>query len=91
MEAYLCLRGPFLPLLFVTAVVSAIWNELSVYKLPRTKSKIFFDKSQNNMGEGKKKKKNFTSAKKMKHTSVISIVMGSENSVIISVSVEKHL
>lgn len=39
----------------------------------------------------KKKKKNFTAATKMKHTSVISTVMGSENSVIISVSVEKHL
>lgn len=33
--AYLCLCGPLLPLLFLTAVVSAIWNELSVYELPR--------------------------------------------------------
>lgn len=84
MEAYLRLCGPLLPLLFLPAAVSAIWNELSVYKLPRAKSSNYFI----NLHIMKKK---ITSARKMKHTSVISTVMGSANSVIISVSVEKHL
>lgn len=31
--AYLRLCGPLLPLFFLTIVISAIWNELSVYEL----------------------------------------------------------
>lgn len=85
MEAYLRLRGPFLPLLFLAAAVSAIWNELSVYELPRAENNYDFIIHHTAWN----KTKTFTAARKMKRTSVISTVMGSENSLMISVSVKQ--
>lgn len=40
LTAYLCFRAPLIPLLFLTAAVSAVWDELSVYELPRKNKKI---------------------------------------------------
>lgn len=37
LAVYLCFRAPLIPLLFLTAAVSAVWNELSVYELERQK------------------------------------------------------
>lgn len=89
--AYLCLCGPLLPLLFLT-VISAIWNELSVYELSgaQNNNNLIIHHTEWNQTKQKNNKK-VTAARKMKHTSVISTVMGSENSLIISVSVKKHL
>lgn len=36
---YLCFCGPLIPLLFLSTAESAIWNELSVYKLERVDKK----------------------------------------------------
>ena len=36
--AYLCFCGPLIALLLLTATVSAVWNELSVYELERKKT-----------------------------------------------------
>ena len=33
LAAYLCFRGPLVPLLLLTSTVCAVWNELSIYKL----------------------------------------------------------